>query len=130
MIGIVLVTHGSLAQALVDTAQHIMGPQRNFIGISVDSDQDMENARSEILQAIEDNNPGSGVVLVTDLFGGTPSNLAISAIREDVEAIAGVNLPLLLKLLEVRGRLPLKPAVLSAQEAGRKYIHVPSELLK
>ena len=110
--------------------EHVVGPQENMRGISIGPDDDMEERRVEILKVVEEVDSGDGVVVLTDMFGGTPSNLAISIMdRATVEVIAGVNLPMLIKLASVRGSKPLAEAVASAQEAGRKYINVASKLL-
>ncbi|MBM3489216.1 MAG: PTS sugar transporter subunit IIA [Alphaproteobacteria bacterium] len=130
MIGIVLVTHGRLAQEFIAAAEHVMGRQPAICAVSIAPDDDMEARRQEILQAVNQVDSGEGVIVLTDMFGGTPSNLAISMLARDrVEALAGVNLPMLIKLLRVRGNQPLASAVAAAQEAGRKYINVASQLL-
>ncbi len=130
MIGIVLVTHGRLANEFVAATEHVVGPQENMRTVSIGPDDDMEERRVEILQVVEEVDSGDGVVVLTDMFGGTPSNLAISIMdRAAVEVIAGVNLPMLIKLASVRASKPLAEAVASAQEAGRKYINVASKLL-
>jgi len=131
MIGLVLVTHGRLAEEFVAAMEHVVGPQRQVQAISIGPEDDMEKRRKDILDAVASVDSGTGVVLLTDMFGGTPSNLAISVMGgAKVEVIAGVNLPMLIKLAEVRGRLPLAEAALAAQEAGRKYISVASALLQ
>jgi PTS system mannose-specific IIA component len=130
MIGLILVTHGRLAAELVSTLEHIVGPQTRIAAVCIGPDDDMEQRRREIIQRIEEVDGGKGVILLTDMFGGTPSNLAISVMdKGDVEVIAGVNLPMLIKLSKVRGAEILADAVASAQEAGRKYINVASKLL-
>ncbi len=130
MIGIVLVTHGRLANEFVAATEHVVGPQENMRTVSIGPDDDMEERGVEILKVVEEVDSGDGVVVLTDMFGGTPSNLAISIMdRATVEVIAGVNLPMLIKLASVRGSKPLAEAVASAQEAGRKYINVASKLL-
>jgi PTS system mannose-specific IIA component len=130
MIGIVLVTHGRLANEFVAATEHVVGPQENMRTVSIGPDDDMEERRVEILKTVEEVDSGDGVVVLTDMFGGTPSNLAISIMdRATVEVIAGVNLPMLIKLASVRGSKPLAEVVASAQEAGRKYINVASKLL-
>ena len=130
MIGMVLVTHGHLADELIATLEHVVGPQSNVVSVCIGSDDDMEQRRSEILNSAKQADDGDGVVLLTDMFGGTPSNLAISVMdKANVEIIAGVNLPMLIKLASVRDSLPLTDAVVSAQEAGRKYINIASQLL-
>ncbi|HET6518677.1 MAG TPA: PTS sugar transporter subunit IIA [Geminicoccaceae bacterium] len=130
MIGLVLVTHGRLAEEFIAATEHVVGPQRNARAISIGPDDDMEQRRRDILAAVEEVDEGQGVILLTDMFGGTPSNLAISIMdKTRVEVIAGVNLPMLIKLASVRESEPLAEAVASAQEAGRKYINVASTLL-
>lgn len=130
MIGIVLVTHGRLALELVAALEHVVGPQTQTASICIGPDDDMEQRRAEIVAAVEKVETGDGVVVLTDMFGGTPSNLAISIMENaNVEVIAGVNLPLLIKLASLRSSEPLAEAVVQAQEAGRKYINVASALL-
>ena len=105
MIGLVLVTHGRLAEEFVAATEHVVGPQENICTICIGPDDDMERRRSEIMAAVEDVDSGVGVILLTDMFGGTPSNLAISIIdRANVEVIAGMNLPMLIKLASVRAK--------------------------
>lgn len=130
MIGMVLVTHGRLALELVAALEHVVGPQAETASICIGPDDDMEQRRAEIVAAVAKVETGEGVVVLTDMFGGTPSNLAISIMENaNVEVIAGVNLPLLIKLASLRSSEPLAEAVIQAQEAGRKYINVASALL-
>ena len=130
MIGMVLVTHGRLALEFVAALEHVVGPQVNVRAICIGPNDDMEQRRKDILESISTVDDGSGVVLLTDMFGGTPSNLAISVMEQaPVEIIAGVNLPMLIKLASVREEMGLAEAVISAQKAGRKYINVASGLL-
>lgn len=130
MIGMVLVTHGRLALELVAALEHVVGPQTQTSSICIGPDDDMEQRRAEIVAAVDKVETGSGVVVLTDMFGGTPSNLAISIMENaKVEVIAGVNLPLLIKLASLRSSASLADAVVQAQEAGRKYINVASALL-
>ena len=130
MIGMVLVTHGRLAQEFLDALEHVVGPQKNAVAICIGADDDMEQRRREIIDGVAKTDKGKGVVLLTDMFGGTPSNLAISVLDQGrVEVIAGVNLPMLIKLASVRDSESLTSAVAQAQEAGRKYINVASQLL-
>ncbi|MEG9862112.1 MAG: PTS sugar transporter subunit IIA [Parvularculales bacterium] len=130
MIGLVVVTHGNLARELLSAMEHVVGPQENAKAVSIGADDDMERRRQDILDAVETVNSGEGVLLLTDMFGGTPSNLAISIMeRAVVEVIAGVNLPMLIKLASVREETSLMGAATQAQEAGRKYISIASELL-
>lgn len=130
MIGLVLVTHGHLADEFVKAVEHIVGPQQQIRTVCIDPDDDMEKRRKEILQGVSIVDDGDGVVILTDMFGGTPSNLAISVMeRAKVEVVAGLNLPMLIKLVSRRGKDDLKTAVVAAREAGRKYINVASQLL-
>jgi PTS system mannose-specific IIA component len=130
MIGLVLVTHGHLAEEFVAAMEHVVGPQRQVQAISIGPEDDMEKRRKDILDAVASVDSGKGVVLLTDMFGGTPSNLAISIMdKAKVEVIAGINLPMLIKLASVRVSSTLEDAVASAQESGRKYINVASKLL-
>ena len=130
MIGLVLVTHGRLAAEFVAAMEHVVGPQERIQAVCIEADDDIEQRRAEIVDAIRIVDDGSGVVVLTDMFGGTPSNLAISTMdRKGIEVIAGVNLPMLIKLASVRQSEPLREAVTAAQEAGRKYINVASQLL-
>ncbi|MEX2628306.1 MAG: PTS sugar transporter subunit IIA [Tistlia sp.] len=131
MIGLLLVTHGNLAREFVSAMEHVVGPQAQVATVCIGPEDDMEERRQEILDKATAVDSGAGVVIVTDMFGGTPSNLAISLLdRARVEVIAGANLPMLIKLASVRARDGLQDAVAQAQEAGRKYIAVASQLLK
>ena len=130
MIGMVLVTHGRLAAEFIAALEHVVGPQERIAAVCIGPDDDMEQRRRDILDSVAAVDDGSGVVLLTDMFGGTPSNLAIPVLdRANVEVIAGVNLPMLIKLASMRGEEKLANAVSAAQEAGRKYINVASQLL-
>ncbi len=130
MIGLVLVTHGRLAEEFIAAMEHVVGPQRQVQAISIGPEDDMEQRRKDILDAVASVDSGKGVVLLTDMFGGTPSNLAISIMdKAKVEVIAGINLPMLIKLASTRISSTLEDAVASAQESGRKYINVASKLL-
>ena len=130
MIGMVLVTHGRLAAEFIAALEHVVGPQQRIAAVCIGADDDMEQRRRDILDSVAKVEEGDGVVLLTDMFGGTPSNLAISVLdRANVEVIAGVNLPMLIKLASVRSSSKLPVAVVQAQEAGRKYINVASQLL-
>ncbi len=131
MIGIVIVTHGRLAEEFISVLEHVVGPQKAIAAVCMNPDDDLDAKRKEILEKIKVVDSGAGVLLLTDMFGGTPSNLAISVIEDTkVEAIAGINLPLLIKLAKIRHSEPLAQAALAAQEAGRKYISAASALLK
>lgn len=130
MIGLVLVTHGRLAEEFIAATEHVVGKQQHIRAICIAPEDDMEKCREHIQQAVEAVNQGGGVVLLTDMFGGTPSNLAISLMKQEgIEVIAGINLPMMIKLATIRATVPLAEAVIQAQEAGRKYINVASNLL-
>lgn len=130
MIGMVLVTHGKLALEFCLALQHVVGPQDNCAYICIEPDDDMEVRRNDILSAVHDVENGDGVVILTDMFGGTPSNLAISVMQnQEIEVIAGVNLPMLVKLARVRGEKNMQECVREAQDAGRKYINVANDIL-
>ena len=129
MIGIVLVTHGNMARGLIAALEHVVGPQQDVSAVCVGADDDMEERRAEILESVRTCDTGAGVIVLTDMFGGTPSNLAISIMGQArIEVLAGVNLPMLVKLASVR-TLPIAEAARMAQEAGRKYITVASRFL-
>ncbi|MEM8552771.1 MAG: PTS sugar transporter subunit IIA [Pseudomonadota bacterium] len=130
MIGLVLVTHGRLAQELRAALEHVVGPQDRVEGISIEPDDNIEQRRADILAAVKRVDDGTGVVILTDMFGGTPSNLAISVMSAgNVEVIAGVNLPMLVKLSTARKESGLTEAVTAAREAGIKYIRLASDVL-
>ena len=130
MIGLVLVTHGRLAAEFVTAMEHVVGPQTAIESICIGPDDDMEGRRADIAAAIKAVDDGSGVILLTDLFGGTPSNLAISLMEPGrIEVIAGINLPMLIRLEGARKMMKIKAAVSAARDAGRKYISVASEVL-
>ncbi len=130
MIGMVLVTHGRLAEEFRSALEHVVGPQDNCETVAIGPDDDMEERRNDIVAAVGRVETGDGVVILTDMFGGTPSNLAISVMQNrEVEVIAGVNLPMLVKLARVRGEMEMKAAVREAQDAGRKYINVANDVL-
>lgn len=129
MIGLILVTHGNLAKEFLAATEHVVGPQERVAAICIGAEEDMEVRRKDIEAAIEACDEGQGVIMLTDMFGGTPSNLAISLLRPNVEVIAGVNLPMLIKLASVRKTMKVAAAVEAAQEAGRKYIAVASKML-
>ena len=130
MIGMVLVTHGHLATEFRAALEHVVGPQKQLVSITIGPEDDMERRRADILEAIHKADSGDGVVLLTDMFGGTPSNLAISVMNGgNVEVLAGVNLPMLIKLASVRDTATLEQAVLQAQDAGRKYVYIASRVL-
>ena len=130
MIGLVLVTHGRLAEEFVTAMVHVVGPQERIATISIGPDDDMEERRADIAAAIAAVDTGRGVIVLTDLFGGTPSNLAISLMeRGRIEVIAGINLPMLIRLESARKAMSVVAAVAAAREAGRKYISVASEVL-
>ncbi|CAK0771122.1 mannose PTS system EIIA component [Azospirillaceae bacterium] len=130
MIGMVLVTHGRLAEEFIAALEHVVGHQERVRAVCIGPEDDMEQRRHDILANVAEVDDGSGVVLLTDMFGGTPSNLAISIMdKAKVEVIAGINLPMLIKLASVRDVEMLPLAVEAAREAGRRYINVASSLL-
>jgi PTS system mannose-specific IIA component len=130
MIGLVLVTHGALADEFKLAMEHVVGPQENVETIAIGPEDNAESRRDDILAAIDRADTGDGVIILTDMFGGTPSNLAISVMQNrKVEVIAGVNLPMLVKLGRIRGEMSMEEAVAMAQEAGKKYITVANSIL-
>ncbi|MEQ1695974.1 MAG: PTS sugar transporter subunit IIA [Hyphomicrobiaceae bacterium] len=130
MIGLVIVTHGGLAREFRAALEHVVGPQRQIETVQIGPEDDMDMRRTEILGAIGRVQTGDGVIVLTDMFGGTPSNLAISVMDEaKVEVIAGINLPILVKLAALRSDVGLSEAVTQARDAGRKYIKVASQEL-
>ena len=130
MIGLVLVTHGRLAEEFRNAVEHVVGPQSSFATVCIGADDDMEQRRCDIVDAVAGVDSGKGVIILTDMFGGTPSNLAISVMEPGrVEIIAGMNLPMLIKLSSVRKSDDMASALDEAQNAGRKYINVASQLL-
>ena len=130
MIGLVLVTHGNLALEFISAMQQVVGKQEQVEAVCIGPEDDMEMRREEILKKAGEVNSGSGTIVLTDMFGGTPANLAISIMdRAPVEIIAGINLPMLIKLASLRKDKSLKEAVEGAQEAGKKYINIASQLL-
>ena len=130
MIGLVVVTHGRLANELIVALEHVVGPQPNVGTVCIDPDDNMEERREQIVSSAKLVDDGGGVIVLTDMFGGTPSNLAISVMdRGNIEVIAGVNLPMLVKLASVRQTENLADAAQAAQDAGRKYINIASRLL-
>jgi PTS system mannose-specific IIA component len=127
MIGIVIVTHGRLAVELLSAVQHIVGPQTHVKTVCIGPNDDIEERRNEIAAAIKAVDLGKGVVLVTDMFGGTPCNLALTHLKKGkIEVLAGANLPSLIKLISVRITMPLEKAVCEAIESGRKYMRAGS----
>ena len=130
MIGLVLVTHGKLAEEFRHALEHVVGPQKLFETICIGPDDDIDRRKQDILDAVKNADDGHGVIILTDMFGGTPSNLAISVMAADkIEVIAGVNLPMLVKLAGVRGDNNMEKALVDSSEAGRKYINVASRVL-
>ena len=130
MIGIVLVTHGRLAVEFRAALEHVVGTQQQIESVTIGPEDDVERRRHDIIEAVRQVDTGDGVVILTDMFGGTPSNLSISVMNQPrVEVLAGINLPMLVKLAKVRAEAPLADAVAQAQEAGRKYITVASRVL-
>ena len=130
MIGLILVTHGKLADEFVAAMAHVVGQQEAIAAISIGPEDNMERRRSDIGTAVKQVDSGAGVIILTDLFGGTPSNLAISLLKKGkVEVIAGINLPMLIRLAKARSCMPLDQAVVAARDAGRNYITIASEFL-
>lgn len=130
MIGLVIVTHGGLAVEFRNALEHVVGKQPALETVAIGPDDDMEARRLEILNAVQRVDDGNGVIILTDMFGGTPSNLAISVMDEaKAEVIAGISLPILVKLASIRGETPLDQAVIMARDAGKKYIKVASQEL-
>lgn len=130
MIGLVLVTHGKLAEEFRHALEHVVGPQKFIETVSIGPEDDMDQRRQDILEAVVRADDGQGVIILTDMFGGTPSNLAISVMKSGtIDVIAGVNLPMLIKLAGVRGDNNMERALAEASEAGRKYINVASRVL-
>ena len=131
MVGMVLVTHGRLAEEFVAATEHVVGPQDGMRSVCIGPDDDLEQCRNDIMAAVAEVDRGRGVLLLTDMFGGTPSNLAISIMQSaNVEVVAGVNLPMLIKLASLGSDTALDEAVAVADNAGRKYISVASRVLK
>jgi mannose PTS system EIIA component len=131
MIGLILVTHGTLADEFVVAMEHVVGPQKQIATVCIGPRDDMEQRRKDIAMAIKTVDDGKGVIILSDLFGGTPSNLSISLLDAGrVEVIAGVNLPMLIRLESARKNMSVTEAVAAARDAGRKYISVASELLE
>lgn len=130
MIGLVLVTHGKLAEEFRHALEHVVGPQKLVETVSIGPEDDMDQRRQDILDAVNRADDGHGVIILTDMFGGTPSNLAISVMASGrIEVIAGVNLPMLIKLAGVRSENNMDKALQESSEAGRKYINVASSVL-
>ena len=131
MIGMILVTHGRLAEHFIDAMEHVVGKQEGVATICIGPNDDMEQRRADIADAIKQVDTGKGAIILTDLFGGTPSNLAISIMdKASVEVIAGVNLPMLVKLAGLRDSASLNDAAAAAEQAGRKYIRIASKLME
>jgi len=131
MIGLVLVTHGHLADELISAMEHVVGPQDKVEAVCIGADDDIEQRRSDIISAVKTVSTKDGVVLVTDMFGGTPSNLAISIMgKSKLEVFSGVNLPMLVKFASCRDKENLEECVIKIQESGKKYINIASRLIK
>lgn len=131
MIGLILVTHGNLAEEFVNAMQHVVGRQEAVATVCIGPNDDMERRREEIAERIAEVNSGQGAIILTDLFGGTPSNLAISLMRAgEVEVIAGINLPMLIRLAKARSCMTVRDAAIAARDAGRNYITIASEYLR
>ncbi|MEP2945234.1 MAG: PTS sugar transporter subunit IIA [Lentilitoribacter sp.] len=130
MIGLVLVTHGNLAEEFKNALEHVVGQQEAVETICIGPDDDMDRRREDIVKAVKDADQGNGVIILTDMFGGTPSNLSISVMDTgEIEVIAGINLPMLIKLARVREDNDMQKSLQEAQDAGKKYINVASSLL-
>jgi mannose PTS system EIIA component len=130
MIGLVLVTHGRLAEEFIHALEHVVGRQEQIASICIRPEDKMEIRRTDIAAIVASVDTGAGVIILTDMFGGTPSNLAISFLEEDkIEVVAGLNLPMLVKLARVRRDSNLQRAAAAAQDAGRKYINIASQIL-
>ncbi|MCH7806707.1 MAG: PTS sugar transporter subunit IIA [Proteobacteria bacterium] len=131
MIGLVLVTHGRLAEEFIAATEHVVGPQEDLRAVCIGPDDDMDLRKTEIQEAVQEVNRGDGVIILTDMFGGTPSNLALALMEKGkVEVLAGINLPMLIKIASLRKDTPLEQAVSEAAESGRKYINVASKVLQ
>ena len=131
MIGILIVSHSNIAKEFLKVIEHIVGKQESMKAISIFPDDNVEKKRKEIISSIKDLNQGKGVIILTDMFGGTPSNLAISVMEEEkVEVVAGVNLPMLIKISSLRGECNIKDLIKISQESGRKYMNVASAFLE
>lgn len=130
MIGLVVVSHGRLAEEFTHAVEHVVGPQKQMVSICIGADDDLDERTAEIRSATQQVNSGDGVILLTDMFGGTPSNLALKLLSKDqVEVLAGINLPMLIKLAEARTSLSLEDTCQVAVEAGRKYMAIASQVL-
>ena len=130
MIGLILVTHGRLAEEFINAMEHVVGHQEAVVAVCIGPNDDMEARRSEIRKAIRTVDSGEGAIILTDLFGGTPSNLAISLLQAGrVEVLAGINLPMLIRLATARKSMDVMKAVAAARDAGRNYITIASEFL-
>jgi mannose PTS system EIIA component len=130
MVGILIVTHGKLAQELVETTRIIVGKNvENIVPITVDWNDDMSDIQKTISSAISKVDQGNGVLILTDMFGGTPSNISLSFLSDKVEIITGVNLPMLIKIVNVGDRYSLKELAQMIHEQGKKSIYLASEIL-
>lgn len=130
MIGIVVVSHGKLAHELVRAAEHVVGPQSAFEALSIEAEDDIDLRRDEIRDTVKSCNTGKGVIILTDMFGGTPSNLALSSLASGkIDVIGGVNLPMLIHLAQIRSELTLTEAVQAASDAGKRYIRIGSQVM-
>lgn len=130
MIGIVVVTHGKLAEELIRATVHVVGPQPAFRSISIEAEDDVDARREEIRQTVKNCDRGDGVIILTDMFGGTPSNLALSNMSPGrVDVVGGVNLPMLIHLVQIREELALPDAVRATCDAGQRYIRIGSEIV-
>ena len=127
MIGVVIVSHENIAKEFLKVLEHIVGKQDRAFAVSIFPDDDMEKKRNQILESVKKAETGNGVIVLTDMFGGTPSNLALSVMKDEkIEVVAGVNLPMLIKMMSLRKKLTLKEVIKKSQDSGRKYISVAS----
>ena len=127
MIGVVIVSHENIAKEFLKVLEHIVGKQDRVFAVSIFPDDDMEKKRNQILESVKKAETGNGVIVLTDMFGGTPSNLALSVMKDEkIEVVAGVNLPMLIKMMSLRKKLTLKEVIKKSQDSGRKYISVAS----
>ena len=131
MIGIVIVTHADLAKEFIKALEHVVGKQKLLRAVCINPNDDMDKKRIEIIECVNAVNKGAGVIIATDMFGGTPSNLAISNLKDnEIEVVAGVNLPMLIKMVSDRKKIKLNELVKISQDSGRKYINIASNFFK
>lgn len=129
MIGLVIVTHGQLAREFLAAMEHVVGVQKDTCSICIGADDDMDQRRDDIREAVRATDSGDGVLVLTDMFGGTPSNLSLSLLEKDkVEVLAGVNLPMLIKIAQARDTANLAALAMQGKDAGARYIAMGSEI--